>query len=315
MKNTFLRILCTVLTMLLAVALLGGCMGITGDPTDTKKIGDPTSSGSTTTGDADPASTAAPGTETTGPAAPPTVAEQILVDRDGIKITLKSLEDVPIWGLGLKMLIENNSGKDIIATCRNLVINDYMIGADMSATISNGKKSNEIFYINQSSLDDAGITVIKKIELGFSFADSGYNTMFTEKPAEIKTSAFSGKAFAKADEGKELLNRDGIRIVGKYIKNDTLMGKEIMLFIENTGDKDITVFCDDISVNGFMVTSMFSQTVCAGKMAVDGVTIFNSDLEKNGITDIKDVELKFRVRYADSFNEIFTTDAIAFSVS
>lgn len=42
MKNTFLRILCTVLTMLLAAALLGGCMGISGDPTDTKKIGDPT---------------------------------------------------------------------------------------------------------------------------------------------------------------------------------------------------------------------------------------------------------------------------------
>lgn len=315
MKNTVKRILCAAITMFLIAVSLSGCFVPATDPTDTKKIDNGTASAEGTnngTGGTPSGETTADAGKT---ASQVTISEQVLVDRDGVKITLKSLEDVPVWGLGLKMLIENNSGKDIVATCQNLVINDYMIGADMSATVANGKKSNEIFYINQSSLDDAGITVIEKIDLAFTVSDSGYNTMFTEKLAGIKTSAFSGKAFAKADEGKELLNRDGIRIVGKYIKNDTMMGKEVMLFIENTGDKDITVFCDDISVNDFMVTTMFSQTVCAGKMAVDGVTIFSSDLEKNGITDIKNVELKFRVRYADSFNEIFTTDAIAFSAS
>jgi hypothetical protein len=315
MKNTVKRILCAAITMFLIAASLSGCFVPATDPNDTKKIDNGTASAEGTnngTGGTPSGETTADAGKT---ASQVTISEQVLVDRDGVKITLKSLEDVSVWGLGLKMLIENNSGKDIVATCQNLVINDYMIGTDMAATVANGKKSNEIFYINQSSLDDAGITVIEKIDLAFTVSDSGYNTMFTEKLAEIKTSAFSGKAFAKADEGKELLNRDGIRIVGKYIKNDTMMGKEVMLFIENTGDKDITVFCDDISVNDFMVTTMFSQTVCAGKMAVDGVTIFSSDLEKNGITDIKNVELKFRVRYADSFNEIFTTDAIAFSAS
>lgn len=315
MKNTVKRILCAAITMFLIAASLSGCFVPATDPTDTKKIDNGTASAEGTNN----GTSGTPSGETTvdagKTASQVTILEQVLVDRDGVKITLKSLEDVPVWGLGLKMLIENNSGKDIVATCQNLVINDYMIGTDMAATVANGKKSNEIFYINQSSLDDAGITVIEKIDLAFTVSDSGYNTMFSEKLAGIKTSAFSGKAFAKADEGKELLNRDGIRIVGKYIKNDTMMGKEVMLFIENTGDKDITVFCDDISVNDFMVTTMFSQTVCAGKMAVDGVTIFSSDLEKNGITDIKNVELKFRVRYADSFNEIFTTDAIAFSAS
>ena len=130
-----------------------------------------------------------------------------------------------------------------------------------------------------------------------------------------KTTAFSGGQFAKNDEGKELVNKDGIRIVGKYVKNDEIWGKEIILFVENNTDKDITLYCDDLSVNGFMMTALLAKTVNAGKMSIVGISLFSDDLQKNDIKEVKDIELKFRVGDAVTYSNIFETGVISFSVS
>jgi len=316
MKNTVKRILCAAITMFLIAASLSGCFVPATDPTDTKKIDNGTANAEGTNN----GTGGTPSGETTvdagKSASQVTISEQVLVDRDGIKITAKSLSSDSIFGDGLKVLVENDSTKDVNISCERLIINDYMISDMFSASVAAGKKANETVYFSGTDLNDSGIKTIEQIELAFNIFDSkSFQTVFKTDVSTIKTSAFSGQAFPKADEGKELVNRDGVRIVGKYIKNDALMGKEIILYIENNTDKDIVVNCDDISINGFMMTALYSQDVCVGKRAVDGITILTSDLEKNSITDIKNVELKFKVLSKASFKELFTTDAIAFSAS
>ena len=48
-----------------------------------------------------------------------TINETVLVDESGVKITAKSLEIDEIFGPEIKLLIENNSGKDLTFQCRN----------------------------------------------------------------------------------------------------------------------------------------------------------------------------------------------------
>lgn len=58
---------------------------------------------------------------------------------------------------------------------------------------------------------------------------------------------------------------------------------------------------------------LFSTSVYDGKMSIDDVTIFSSDLEENGIESIEEVELKFHIYDADSYSTIADSDAITFS--
>ena len=128
----------------------------------------------------------------------------------------------------------------------------------------------------------------------------------------IQTSAFPQMDVVAMDDGIELLNQDGVRIVGKYVNDDSFWGKAILLYLENNTGKNIGVTCDDMSINGFMVTPVFSATIYDGKMSIDEITLFSSELEENGITEVEEVELKFRIYDADSYNTIFETDPIIF---
>ena len=115
------------------------------------------------------------------------------------------------------------------------------------------------------------------------------------------------------DSGQELYNEDGLKIVGKYVDENSFWGKGVLLYIENNSGKDVSVHCDDMSINGFMVTPYFSSTVYDGKKAISEITLMSSELEENNITSIEDVELKFRIMEKDNYSSSKETDIISFS--
>ena len=128
----------------------------------------------------------------------------------------------------------------------------------------------------------------------------------------IQTSEFDSMDSTPNDEGQELYNENGIRIVGKYVDENSFWGAAVLLYIENNSGKNRIIQCDDMSINGFMITPYFSSTVYDGKKAIDEITLMSSDLEENGITSIEDIELKFNIMDEDFMNNV-ETDAISFS--
>ena len=242
------------------------------------------------------------------------IEEQVLVDKDGLKITAKEWVEDSLWGDGIKLLIENDSDKNLGVGCNALIVNNYMVSDLFSETVAAGKKSNKTLNIFSSSLKNTGIKEVGQIEIYFHVYDGdSYATLFDCEPVTIKTSAFDNMEIVKNDDGQELYNQDGIRIVGKFVDENSFWGTAILLFIENNTERNICVQCDDMSINGFMVTPFFSSTVYAGRMALDDITIMNSDLEENDIETVEDIELKFHIFDNDSFSTIKDTDTIAFS--
>lgn len=85
------------------------------------------------------------------------------------------------------------------------------------------------------------------------------------------------------------------------------------MYIGNTSGNNVGISCDDMSINGFMVTPFFSSTVYDGKKALATITIFASDLEENNITSIDEIELTFHVYDADSYSTILDSEPIVFA--
>ena len=61
-----------------------------------------------------------------------------------------------------------------------------------------------------------------------------------------------------------------------------------------------------------MVSALGSHKVYAGKKAISDITLLSSDLEKNGITSIDEVETEFRITN-DDYKEIANSGKVKFS--
>ncbi len=305
--KTFTKIVCLCLVLALFAAMALGSSSDDGEKKDILTDGIGTQSGDQS-GDNKTPTTSAPKVDVT-------IEEQVLLAWNDLTITATGYVTDSFWGDGIKVLIENKGDKDLGISCNALIVNNYMISDLFSATVAAGKKSNETIYLSSSDLEASGITNVGQIELYFHIYDSDdYDTLHDSEGITLKTSAFDQMDTTPNDLGAELYNKDGIRIVGKYVDEDSFWGAAVLLYIENTTGKNINVSCDDISINGFMVDSFFYSTVYAGKMAMDTITISASDLEENDITSIDEIELKFRIVDSETYKEIDETDPIAFTV-
>lgn len=243
-----------------------------------------------------------------------TIEEQVLFTWNEVTVTAKEYVEDSIWGAGIKVLIENNSAKDVGIGCNAVIVNNYMITDLFSATVAAGKKSNETIYLMSSDLEAAGIENVGQIELYFHVFDGdSYMTLYDAELVTIKTSAYENMDTVPNDMGTELYNGNGIRIVGKYVEEGTFWGTAVLLYIENTSGQNVTVSCEDMSINGFMVSPAFYSNIYSGKKALDEITVFQSDLEENGITSVDEIELKFHIYNSDTYYTIVDTEPITFT--
>lgn len=243
-----------------------------------------------------------------------TIDEQILVDQDNIVITAKEYVTDSIWGDGIKLLLENNSDKDVMVGCNALIVNDYMITDLFASEVAAGKKANETLYLSSTQLNAAGIENVGKVEIYFHVFDSTtFDNICDTECITIQTSEYANMDTTPNDAGSELYNEGGIRIVGKTVDENSFWGTAILLYCENNSGKNVGISVDNMSINGFMMSPFFSTTVYDGKKSIDEITIFSSDLEENGIESIEEVELKFHIYDADSFSTIADSEPITFS--
>lgn len=256
--------------------------------------------------------------QTTNPETPAnatiTIDEQVLVNQNDIVVTAKEYVTDSFWGDGIKLLLENNSDKDVMIGCNALIVNDYMITDLFSSGIAAGKKSNETLYLSSTQLKEAGIENVGKVEIYFHVYDSSnYNTIFDTDCITIQTSDYAKIDTTPNDAGTELYNEGGIRIVGKTVDENSFWGTAILLYCENNSGKNVGITVENMSINGFMMTPFFSTTVYDGKKSIDDITILSSELEENEIKSIEEVELKFHIYNADTYSAIADSEPITFS--
>lgn len=248
------------------------------------------------------------------PNADASIEEQICFEHEGVRVTAKSMTNNSIRGTGINLLVENDTERDYFVSARHIIVNNCMVSTLFSCEVAAGKKANDTLYLSSSALKAAGIGNIGQIELYFYVYDSEtYETVYDAECVTLKTTLFDTMDIVADDTGYELYHQDGIRIVGKYVDENTFWGSSVLLYIENKTDRNITVTCDDMSINGYMVTVLLSSTVYQGKYAVDHITVFSASLEENGITSIDTVELKFHIFDSDTLETIANTDAIGFN--
>lgn len=223
------------------------------------------------------------------------IEEQTLWEVDGVIITAKGLSHDSILGTQIDVFVENKSDKDVGISATAVIVNDYMISDLTSIKVTAGNKSNDHISLSSNELDAAGIENISEIELYLHTFNP--ETYMTEKESDkivIKTN-IAEKDNKTSIEGELLFESNGVKITGQYVDEESFWGSAVVLHIENNSDKNVIVQCDEVAVNGFMVSALMSDTVYAGKKCISDITLFESDLEENGITDITEIQTSFKI--------------------
>lgn len=239
------------------------------------------------------------------------IDEQVIYNDKGIKITATGLEDG--WlGTELKLLIENDSSKGITVQARGANVNGYMVDTMLSSDVAAGKKVNDELTFTTSGLKECGISQIANMEFSLHIFDSEtWDGIVDTDMISINTSIADSYVQEVDDAGEVLVNSDGIKIVAKGLSSDdSFWGPGIILYIENNTSENITVQVRDVSINGFMVEPTMSEDIVAGKKAMSAVQFFRSDLEKNNITNISDIELYFHIFDEKTWDTILDTNVI-----
>ena len=240
-----------------------------------------------------------------------TIAETVLYEADGIKVTAKSLAD-GLLGTEVKLLIENDSSKNILITSSSVSANGYMMPtAALYAEVAAGKKANESLTLMSSELDQCGIETLAELQFYLQIQDP--ETWETIKTTDLITLATSATGYTQPvdDSGDVLYNENGYKIVCKGLKQDIIWDGTVVFYMENNSNKAVSIYAENVSVNGFMQeVGLWSDLRPSTKM-IDGMSMIDlSDLEITNIDEIKTIEFNLRIVDAETWEDIATTDAM-----
>ena len=240
-----------------------------------------------------------------------TVEQTVLVDQDNVVITATGMDE-SVFGPELKLLIENNSDTNLTFQVRNASVNGYMVDTMMSEDVAAGKKSNTEITFTTSGLEECGIDTFANMEFSFNiFTTDGWDDYINTDAVTVETSAAATYTQTIDDSGEVLYDSEEIKIIGKGLSsNDSIFGPGLIIYIENNSNKDYTVQARDTSVNGFMIDTIMSQDVVAGKKAITAITFLSSSLEDNAITDITSVETSFLIFGTEDWSDEIDTEPI-----
>lgn len=240
-----------------------------------------------------------------------TIAETVLYEKDSIKVTVKGYED-SLFGPAIKLLIENDSTKNILITSDSVSVNDYMMPtAALYAEVAAGKKANESLALMSSELDQSGIETIANIQFYLKVQDpETWEVVDTTDLLTLNTSAEGYEQPVDAS-GDVLYDSNGIKVVCKGLKQDIIWDGTVVFFIENSCGKEISVYAENVSVNGFMTQAGLWSDLRDGTRIIDGMSMIDlSDIEIENIDQIKNIEFNLRIVDANTWDEIVTTDAM-----
>lgn len=239
------------------------------------------------------------------------IQNKVIYEDNNIRITAKSINYEELFGPEVKVLIENDSDKDIIVQANYCTVNDIMMSTMFSSDVASGKKSNDSIGFMSSDFTSYGIDIIRDIELELNILDAeSFSSLYTSDIINLKTDAPDTYEQVIYDNGALAFSTKDVKVVVKKIDTESsFLGSELLVYIENNSNKNIMIQTRDVSINGFMVNPIFSCDVVAGKKAYDTITFLDSELEENEIEIIKNIELYFTAM-DDKWNNYIETDII-----
>ena len=228
---------------------------------------------------------------------------QLLLDKRGLVITATGLVEHGAQGPALTVSIENRSETDVTVEIRDACVNGWMMDTSFYASAAAGQRTEGAIVFLTPGMERSGIETIAELEFSFHILDLNRITFLDSDTVTIRTPAADTYQPPIDGPGQELYNENGVRIVSRGLaEQESVFGPELVLLIENTTDRAITVQARDVSVNKSAVNVAFSEEILAGRRSAAAVTITGVSL-----AEIREIRFYLHVTDRDRRTTLFDT--------
>lgn len=164
-----------------------------------------------------------------------------------------------------------------------------------------------------SSKDTKKIVTTRATEKETDQATEKVDTV-AEGSTEKEAAEPSSKVTTTIDE-QVLIDQAGIVVTATEYVTDKIWGDGVKLLLENSTDKDVTVGCDALIVNDYMISDLFVSDIAAGKKANETLYISSQQLNAAGIENVGKIEIYFHVYDSVTYDTIFDTECVTIQTS
>ena len=248
-----------------------------------------------------------PGAEEPGESESPEAGgfpRQVLLDKRGLVITATGLDETGAQGPVLHLSVENRSETNVTVEIRDASVNGWMMDTSFSVAAAAGQETEGAILFLASRMERSGIESVTDMEFSFHILDQNRVIFLDSDAVTVRAPAADTYQYRFDVAGEELYGDNGVRIIsGGFSGNESAFGPSLMLFLENTTDRAITVQARDVSVNGTAADVIFSEDVLAGKRSAAAVTVIGVSLE-----EIREMRFSLHVVDRDRRTALFDTD-------
>lgn len=241
-----------------------------------------------------------------------TIEKQVLLDRQGIRITALSLDYSGFFGPQIVALVENGSSHNITVQSRNASVNGAMVESNFTLDIPAGESREDTVRFSESDLEIYGITVVNELEFGILISDSqNWETVVSAEQIRVVTSAEPVETELLADYSEEVYNRGGIRICAKKEKQAlSPLGVKIFFGIENNTERSLKVQTRQVAVDGTALSSAFSSQLLPQKTSVGELSFSEWELSSLNVEGAKQVSFRFVITDPITKETVIETEAL-----
>lgn len=223
------------------------------------------------------------------------------IDNDECAVTVTELDPDGDWGYTIDLMLENKSA-DVKYTydVDSVYVNGLAASGFLYEEVAAGKKANTEIELDSDRLSEYGIDEYTDIEITLTVQNSDD---WSVDPAAKETFHIYPYGEEKAEKYVREAQASDVALVDEKDVTVTLIGESmdewdymLDIYVANNTDKVLVIDAEDASINGFMADPFYYTLVSPGKSAFTQVSWSMTDLEKNKITDINDIEeIEFRL--------------------
>ncbi len=229
----------------------------------------------------------------------PSIAEQVLLNEQGVKVTALSMEYREYSGPVVNIRVENDSDKTVGIMIEHGAVNGVMMYLSMGCELKPGKKENTEIRLRDEYLAEAGIDTVGTLTMMFSVYDTEeYENLFQSQPVVLKTSA-AGQAAAPAQPaGTPLFGEQGLTVRHTAFTSSEDYPAVVQFYVENKTEGLYSISADEVSINGYMVYGMMYGSILPGCVAYVEMEFTEEDLAECNISGVDGItELEFMLYF------------------
>lgn len=253
-------------------------------------------------------------TDSTTTGQEPVLQEQVIFDRDGIRITVKDMEENTMTGTDIRLLVENGTDRNIVFSGDLFVVNGVTVPGYLYAEVAAGTKTNDAIELYTDVLKSAGIHQIRTLR-GYDarIVDTDTYETLVKVPLELTTAHADEGDLVPDESGVELYRDQEITVIAQMLSEE-FYGRTVQLLVKNETGKDIIVEAENISVNGYTLDAWLYDTVVADTVRYCQLDLFEMGLAENGIDQIETITFRLNFLDAASYETIARTEPLTVEV-